>query len=394
VHRPTPLRRRRLTLAVLFTLILTAMAYSIFSRAASAVAAYEQSPQFAEGKFRNAAPRQPTGALKTLQLMWRVATGKPQDATPRQPLPVHAVMRSDLLAAPDLSLWRLGHSTLLFKIDGRFWLTDPVFSERASPFQFMGPKRFHAPPITIEELPPITGVILSHDHYDHLDYAAIQKLAPKVDHFITPLGVGDRLIGWGVPAAKVQQFDWWQGTTLGGLQLVATPAQHFSGRTLSDRNSTLWASWVLIAGQGADQVRIFFSGDTGYFDGFKAIGERFGPFDLTLIETGAYNADWPDVHMQPEESLQAHRDVKGRHLFPIHNGTFDLSLHPWVEPFERITALAAAAQVPLVAPVMGERLDIRTPALSTHWWRKVQPQAEASEDRERGVAVVGQSGAL
>ncbi len=304
------------------------MAYSLFSRAAQPVAAYEQSPQFAGGKFRNVAPRHALGALKTLEVMWRFATGKPDDSVPRQPVPVYAVMRSDLLAAPDLSLWRLGHSTLLFKINGQFWLTDPVFSERASPFQFLGPKRFHAPPITIDELPPITGVILSHDHYDHLDYAAIQKLAPKVEHFITPLGVGDRLIGWGVPAAKVQQFDWWQGTTIGGLQLVATPAQHFSGRGLSDGNSTLWASWVLIAGQGADPIRIFFSGDTGYFDGFKAIGERFGPFDLTLIETGAYNADWPDIHMHPEESLQAHLDVKGRRLFPIHNGTFDLSLHP------------------------------------------------------------------
>lgn len=160
------------------------------------MAAYEQSPQFAGGKFRNVAPRHALGALKTLEVMWRFATGKPDDSVPRQPVPVYAVMRSDLLAAPDLSLWRLGHSTLLFKINGQFWLTDPVFSERASPFQFLGPKRFHAPPITIDELPPITGVILSHDHYDHLDYAAIQKLAPKVEHFITPLGVGDRLIAW------------------------------------------------------------------------------------------------------------------------------------------------------------------------------------------------------
>ena len=388
MHRPTPLRRR-LILAVLFTLFLIAMAYSIFSRTALPVASYTQSPQFAGGKFRNAAPRHALGALKTMQVMWRFATGKPDDSVPHQPVPVYPVMRSDLLAAPDLSLWRLGHSTLLLKIDGRFWLTDPVFSERASPFQFVGPKRFHAPPITIDELPPITGVILSHDHYDHLDYAAIQKLAPKVEHFITPLGVGDRLIAWGVPAAKVQQVDWWQGTTVGSLQLVATPAQHFSGRGLSDGNSTLWASWVLIAGD----TRIFFSGDTGYFDGFKAIGERFGPFDLTLIETGAYNADWADIHMQPEESLQAHLDVRGRHMFPIHNGTFDLSLHPWVEPFERITALAAAAQVPLVAPIMGERLDIRAPALSTHWWRKVEPQAGSSAV-DHGVARAAQTRAF
>ena len=370
----------------MFTFTLIAMAYSIFSRAAPVAASYTQSPQFAGGKFRNAAPRHALGALKSLEVMWRFAIGKPEDSVPRKPVPVYPVTRADLLAAPDLSLWRLGHSTMLLKIDGRFWLTDPVFSQRASPFQFMGPKRFHAPPITIEELPPITGVLLSHDHYDHLDYAAIQQLAPKVEHFVTPLGVGDRLIAWGVPAAKVQQFDWWQGTTVGGLQLVATPAQHFSGRSLSDGNRTLWASWVLIAGE----TRIFFSGDTGYFDGFKAIGERFGPFDLALIETGAYNADWPDIHMHPEESLQAHLDVRGRHLFPIHNGTFDLSLHPWVEPFERITALAAAAQVPLVAPIMGERLDIRAPALSTHWWRKVQPESVGSTLIERSTVLAPQ----
>ena len=197
----------------------------------------------------------------------------------------------------------------------------------------------------------------------------------------------DRLIAWGVPAAKVQQFDWWQGTTIAGVKLVATPAQHFSGRSLSDGNRTLWASWVIEAGQGADATRIFFSGDTGYFDGFKAIGERFGPFDLTLIETGAYDAQWPDVHMQPEESLQAHLDVKGRHLMPIHNGTFDLALHAWTDPFDRITALAEKAHVPLVAPVMGERLDIRQPALSKQWWKGPQPQARPAVMTEgQGVA--------
>ena len=352
--------------------VLIAMAYSILSCTTLPASSYEQSPQYTEGKFRNAAPRQAPGFGKTMAIMWRFMTEKPADAVPAQPPQVLPLTQADLLKAPDLSLWRLGHSTMLLKLQGQFWLTDPVFSERASPFTFMGPKRFHAPPLSIDELPPITGVVLSHDHYDHLDYDAIQKLAPKVAHFVTPLGVGDRLMGWGVPAAKVQQFDWWQGTTIAGVKLVATPAQHFSGRSLSDGNRTLWASWVIEAGQGADATRIFFSGDTGYFDGFKAIGERFGPFDLTLIETGAYDAQWPDVHMQPEESLQAHLDLKGRYLMPIHNGTFDLSLHPWTEPFERVTALAEAAQVPRVAPVMGERIDLRQPALSRHWWRSVQ----------------------
>ena len=367
--------------------VLIAMAYSILSCTTLPASSYEQSPQYTEGKFRNAAPRQAPGFGKTMAIMWRFMTEKPADAVPAQPPQVLPLTQADLLKAPDLSLWRLGHSTMLLKLQGQFWLTDPVFSERASPFSFMGPKRFHAPPLSIDELPPITGVVLSHDHYDHLDYDAIQKLAPKVAHFVTPLGVGDRLMGWGVPAAKVQQFDWWQGTTIAGVKLVATPAQHFSGRSLSDGNRTLWASWVIEAGQGADATRIFFSGDTGYFDGFKAIGERFGPFDLTLIETGAYDAQWPDVHMQPEESLQAHLDVKGRHMMPIHNGTFDLALHAWTDPFDRITALADKAGVPLVAPVMGERLDIRQPALSKQWWKSPQPQARPAVMTEgNGVA--------
>lgn len=367
--------------------VLIAMAYSILSCTTLPASSYEQSPQYTEGKFRNAAPRQAPGFAKTMAIMWRFMTEKPADAVPAQPPQVLPLTQADLLKAPDLSLWRLGHSTMLLKLQGQFWLTDPVFSERASPFTFMGPKRFHAPPLSIDELPPITGVVLSHDHYDHLDYDAIQKLAPEVAHFVTPLGVGDRLMGWGVPAAKVQQFDWWQGTTIAGVKLVATPAQHFSGRSLSDGNRTLWASWVIEAGQGADATRIFFSGDTGYFDGFKAIGERFGPFDLTLIETGAYDAQWPDVHMQPEESLQAHLDVKGRHMMPIHNGTFDLALHAWTDPFDRITALAEKAHVPLVAPVMGERLDIRQPALSKQWWKGPQPQARPAVMTEgQGVA--------
>ncbi|WCM93290.1 MBL fold metallo-hydrolase [Acidovorax sp. NCPPB 2350] len=338
---------------------------SSYSIAAPADSFSLRPPQSADGRFRNAAPRRRMGLLKTLGVMWRIAFGKPADAVPRQPVAVQALTREAVLAAPDMSAWRLGHSTVLLKLQGGFWLTDPVFSERASPFAFAGPKRFHAPPLSIEELPPIRGVVLSHDHYDHLDHAAILALAPKVEHFVAPLGVGDRLIAWGVPDSKVRQFDWWQGTTLGGVRLVCTPAQHFSGRGLSDGNRTLWSSWALIAGD----TRVFFSGDSGYFDGFRAIGDRFGPFDLTLMETGAYNADWPDVHMQPEQSLQAHLDVRGRHCLPIHNGTFDLSLHPWTEPFERIAALAARQGVPLATPAMGERVDIRAPGPSAPWWR-------------------------
>lgn len=358
---------RRLPRSLLILTVLIAMTLGLLTCGARPAAPYDQSPQYRESRFHNPSGKSSLGFVGTLGVLWRFLFDKPGDATPPAPIPVQALSRQALLDAPDDSLWRLGHSTVLFKLDGRFWMTDPVFAERASPMSFMGPKRFHAAPLRIEDLPPITGVIISHDHYDHLDRAAIIALAPKVEHFITALGVGDRLVAWGVPAERIQQLDWWQHTRVEGLDITATPAQHFSGRTLSDGNRTLWASWVIDTGR----TKIFFSGDSGYFDGFARIGERHGPFDLTLVETGAYDADWADVHMQPEQSLQAHLDVRGRVMMPIHNGTFDLALHPWTDPFERITRLAAAQGVSLAAPRMGERLDIRAPAPSSHWWREV-----------------------
>jgi len=342
------------------------------ARTAPAAASF-QSPQHRDGKFRNVAPRQAPGLRKTLGIAWRVLTSKPATTVPDAPIPVRALDAAALAAAPDASLFRLGHSTLLLKLAGEFWLTDPVFSERASPVQWAGPKRFHAPPIGIAELPPIKGVILSHDHYDHLDRAAVLALAPKVEVFVTPLGVGDRLVAWGIPAAKVRQLDWWQQTALGDLRLVATPAQHFSGRGLGDGDSTLWASWVILAGD----LRLYFSGDTGYHADFATIGERFGPFDVTFMETGAYDAQWPDIHMQPEQTLQAHLDLRGRWLMPLHNGTFDLAMHAWHEPFDRIQALAHAHDVPLATPGMGERLSLVQPHAGERWWRDIAPSAQS-----------------
>jgi L-ascorbate metabolism protein UlaG (beta-lactamase superfamily) len=322
-----------------------------------------------DGAFRNVRPRQPMGLRKTLGLIWRMLTGKPPSTVPDRPIPVRALDAAALAAAPDASLFRLGHSTLLLKLDGGWWLTDPVFSERASPFSFAGPKRFHAPPLGIDELPPLRAVILSHDHYDHLDRETVLRLAPKVGLFLAPLGVGERLIAWGIAADRVRQLDWWQETEVGGVRLAAVPAQHFSGRGLRDGDRTLWASWVL----QADGLRLFFSGDTGYHAGFKEIGERYGPFDVTMLETGGYDRQWADVHMQPEQTLQAHLDLNGRWLLPIHNGTFDLAFHPWHEPLDRIRALAGAAGVHLATPGMGAQWSLRQPSLRqpapvTAWW--------------------------
>jgi L-ascorbate metabolism protein UlaG (beta-lactamase superfamily) len=297
---------------------------------------------------------------------------KPGGTVPAGVMPVEPLTRAQLEAAPDRSVYRLGHSTLLLKLRGHFWLTDPVFAERASPFRNLGPKRFHAPPIALADLPPLRGVILSHDHYDHLDRETVLALAATTGVFLTPLGVGDRLIEWGIDAAKVRQFDWWQGTSVEGVEFTATPAQHFSGRSLFDGNSTLWASWVIA---DAD-LRVFFSGDTGYFDGFRTIGERLGPFDATFIETGAYDPQWPYVHMQPEETVQAHVDLRGEWLVPIHNGTFDLAMHRWQDPFERVTGLALARGVTLSTPCIGERLDLAEPHRGDRWWREVAESAE------------------
>ncbi|MHC1479594.1 MBL fold metallo-hydrolase [Frateuria aurantia] len=330
-----------------------------------ALLGYPQSDHFREGRFRNARERPPTTLWQSLKLFGAVLFRKPAGTVPKRPIPVRPVTRQMLEAAPDRSLFRLGHSTILLKLQGRYWLTDPVFSKRASPVQWAGPARFHAPPISIDELPPIAGVILSHNHYDHLDHAAVLQLDAKTETFIAPLGVGDQLMAWGISPGKIEQLDWWQSTLAHGLKLTATPAQHFSGRGLRDSDQSLWASFVI---QDRD-LRIFFSGDSGYFDGFKAIGDAYGPFDLTLMETGAYDPRWAFVHMQPEQTLQAHLDLRGRWLLPIHNGTFDLAMHRWQEPFERITALAASHGVDITTPIMGERIDISTPPSSQGWWR-------------------------
>jgi len=358
---------------LLGVLIVIACQYSVI-KTNLPLADYAVSPQAADGRFRNPVPKPVDGVLKTLGLIWDVLLNKPADTVPAAALPVDTLTRAQLEAAPDRSLFRLGHSTILIKLRGGFWITDPVFAERASPVQWAGPKRFHAPPIALEDLPPLRGVILSHDHYDHLDRETVLKLAGTTGVFLTPLGVGDRLIAWGVDPAKVRQFDWWQSITIDGLQFTATPAQHYSGRGLFDGNKTLWASWVIVDDAVGDSaghdLRLFFSGDTGYFDGFKEIGRRFGPFDVTMLETGAYNTEWPYVHMQPEQTVQAHLDLRGRWLVPMHNGTFDLAMHSWTEPFERVLALANDRGIPLATPRMGERLELGSPHGTTRWWHR------------------------
>ncbi|HET7793909.1 MAG TPA: MBL fold metallo-hydrolase [Rhizobacter sp.] len=330
-------------------------------------APYANSPQFSKDCLFANPPNPDTPPGASGWAIWtRFLTAGKVGTVPVDPIPVRPVTTAqlDALDAQANHIVRLGHSSHLLKLRGKFWLIDPVFGERVSPFSFAGPKRFHAPPLTLQQLPPIEGLILSHDHYDHLDVPTIEYLAQRVQRYFVPLGVKARLVDMGVPAERVQEFDWWQGGTHDGVQLTAAPAQHFSGRTLTDRNRTLWASWVIQSGE----QRIFYSGDSGYFKGFKAIGERFGGFDLALIENGAYDAYWPAVHMTPEESVQAFQDLRAKVLFSVHNSTFDLAFHTWHDPLDRIADLAAAKGIELATPEIGEVLTIGQPRSNKRWW--------------------------
>ena len=282
-------------------------------------------------------------------------------------VPVKSITAEQLQLETQDVVYRLGHSSLLFKLSGKLVLADPVFSERASPFSWAGPKRFHPTPIDLDELPMIDVVIISHDHYDHLDKESTKKLAAKVKHFLVPKKVGKYLTDWGVTEDKITEFEWWDSKRYSDIDFTFTPTQHFSGRGLFDRDSTLWGSWVINSGA----KNLYFSGDTGYFSGFKEIGERFGPFDATFIETGAYNEKWSEIHMLPEQSVQAHKDLNGLFMMPIHNSTFDLALHDWDDPLNRVHAAAEREGIELATPIIGERIELGQPLLVNHkqkWW--------------------------
>lgn len=289
-------------------------------------------------------------------------TSKPKD---KKEIPVNFLSKKDIEELEDYSVIRMGHSTLLFKIEGEYILTDPVFSNRASPFSFLGPKRFHDVPILIKNLPFIKSVIISHDHYDHLDKQSIKQLKDKVGTFYTSLGVGKHLEKFGVLRKNIVELDWWESKNKNKVEFVCTPAQHFSGRTLRDRDRTLWSSWLIKAPKG----QFYFGADGGYFDGFKEISFNHGNIDMAFLEVGAYNTKWRDIHMMPEDTVQAFKDLKAKVLFPIHNGTFDLSLHSWYEPFDRIEDLAKENNIDIRFPIMGEAISLLDYSETKKWWK-------------------------
>ena len=297
----------------------------------------------------------------------RWLTGK-EEREPRRPLGpfrANAAALAEPVPAQALRVTWFGHSSTLIEIDGKRILTDPVWAARASPVGVLGPKRFFPAPLPLAELPRLDAVVLSHDHYDHLDRDAIKVLGRTGVLFYCPLGVGAHLRRWGVPAAQVTELDWWQEVPLGDTHtLAATPARHFSGRRLT-RDNTLWASWCILG----PTHRAFFGGDSGPYEaGFREIGAAYGPFDLVMLEIGAADAMWADIHMGPDHALAAHRALGGGLLLPLHWATFNLAFHDWTEPVERLRVAAPAGS--LLLPPPGQRADVAAGALDSGWWRK------------------------
>jgi L-ascorbate metabolism protein UlaG (beta-lactamase superfamily) len=324
----------------------------------------EASPQWRDGAFRHPAS---SFSSPSPHAVWDWLTGKSPHTRPSVPVPTRACASADFDTPQALRATWLGHATSLVEIDGLRLLVDPVFGPTASPGRAFGVARFFELPLPLDALPALDAVLLTHDHYDHLDYGTVRRLAGRVPRWLAPLGVGAHLERWGVPPERITEFDWWDETNLGGVRIVCTPSRHFSGRALGDRNRTLWCGWALV---GAER-RMYLSGDGGMQPQFAEIGARLGPFDLTLMEVGAYNRHWADIHMGPEQAVEAHRQVGGGVMVPVHWGTFELALHGWTEPVERALVAAERSGVRLAVPRPGECVDPAQPAPVERWWPEV-----------------------
>ncbi len=332
---------------------------------------------FHHGRWQNPLPTE-VGATKHLPAMFRKLLTNKAETTPKRALgPFHtdpAIFRTP--AKSGLRITLLGHSSLLVELDGTILLIDPVFSERASMVQWFGPKRFFAPPLAIADLPPLDAVLLTHDHYDHLDTAALQQLEERKPLFVCSMGMERHLKRWGVGTGRTQSMNWMDTFTIPSasstpLSLTALPARHFSGRSLK-RYGTLWSSFLL----QTDRHRIYHGADSGYYAGFRDIGERFGPFDLALLEIGAFDPLWHEIHLGPDNAMRAAADLRAQAVMPIHWGLFNLAFHAWDQPPERITALAEAAAMPLFLPEPGIPTELTGTAANSLWWRRFQsPQA-------------------
>ncbi len=322
------------------------------------------SPQYKNNEFINFSPTATLGPDASYWKIIKKQFSKDPTRTPSQALPVVAPLYANGIEERPVITW-YGHSTYLIQVNGKNILADPVFSQRASFAQYIGPKAYPGTlPYMVEDLPPIDIVVISHDHYDHLDYNTILKLKTTVKHYYVPLGVGAHLEHWGIKPESITELDWWQGATMpADMHITATPARHFSGRGLV-RNKTLWASYVLNTGK----YKIYIGGDSGYDTHFRQIGDKFGPFDMVILENGQYNEDWPYIHMMPEQTVQASIDLQGKMLFPVHWGKYTLALHPWNDPVIRLTQKAEELKVNVTTPKIGQQIIIDSLYPNDKWW--------------------------
>jgi len=330
---------------------------------------FSKSKHYKDGKFlNNGGVKMEMSFKDSFKAMWILFKSN-SNAKPNKNI---AVEKIDSITIANYNsktrfIW-FGHSTFLLQIKGKNLLIDPMFGDVPAPNPLLGNKRFsNRLPIEIEKLPSIDAVLITHDHYDHLDYESIQKLKSKVNMFYTPLGIGIHLLKWGVEKERIIELDWWQEIKFDELTIRCTPAQHFSGRGISDREKTLWCSWII----QSDEENLFFSGDSGYASHFKEIGDQYGPFDFAFMECGQYNNLWPLVHMLPEETAQAGLDIKAKKMMPIHWGAFKLASHSWTDPVERISKKAKELNVDLVIPKIGEIVEIglNNSEEIYPWWR-------------------------
>jgi L-ascorbate metabolism protein UlaG (beta-lactamase superfamily) len=311
---PKPARRRWKVAArwvtgalVAVAALLVVFAWPAFGRSARGerLARMQRSPQWKDGRFHNPEPiiNDYAGMLSGLFDVSPVAS-------PSASMPVERVDPARFAKGPASGLrvtW-FGHSSILLEIDGHRVLTDPMWSAHSSPIDFVGPSRWFTAPIELGDLPGLDAVVISHDHYDHLDYKTLRAMKDWRTHFVVPLGLGAILEGWGIPSERIVELDWWESARIRGLEIVCAPARHASGRTPFDRDENLWAGYAFIG----PTHRAYYSGDTGLFPALRTVGEKLGPFDVTMIESGQYNRTWPDWHVGPEQAVTAHRMLRGR----------------------------------------------------------------------------------
>jgi len=324
-------------------------------------------PNTNEGKFYNNQKIKETFGLSDYKkIIQKLIEGNP-NKIPNHALPVLKWSKQKIESLNDTvttAIW-YGHSAFYLKMNQKNILLDPMFGDYPAPLPYLVNKRFNdSLPIEIKDLPVIDVIVFSHDHYDHLDYGSVLELKEKTKLFLVPVGVGSHLEKWGVEKSKIKELYWYESFVLDELTFSCTPSQHFSGRGFGDKMCTLWASWVI-----KGKHNIYFSGDSGYFDEFKTIGEKYGPFDVCLMECGQYDPMWKDIHMFPEETAQAHQDLKGELLIPIHWGGFSLSLHDWDDPVKRLEKVCQQQNINMATPKIGEAIYIGKEQEFTSWWK-------------------------